>query len=93
MGGKGSAETPKLYYVIYEQPLKCPRKNVSAFNSILIICQERRERALGSFGNLELTPAVERGGYRPVHRGEEVKLVMVKGQGYVPEHSPMAVGQ
>jgi len=47
------------------------------------LIKERRERALGSSEE----------NYRPVHRGGEVRLVMVKGQGYVPEHSPMAVGQ
>ena len=60
---------------------------------ILITSQERRERALASSSNFEYGPEQRGGGYRPVHRGGEVKLVMLKGQGYVPEHSPMAVGQ
>merc|ERR1719339_425180 len=38
------------------------------------LIKERRERALGSSEE----------NYRPVHRGGEVRLVMVKGQGYVP---------
>lgn len=40
------------------------------------LIKERRERALES--SME---------YQPVHRGGKVKLVMVQGQGYVPEHS------
>jgi len=47
------------------------------------LIKERRERALGGSE------------YSPVHRGlgGEVRLVMVKGHGYIPEHSPMAGGQ
>ena len=50
---------------------------------ISLTIQERRERALGGSE------------YSPVHRGlgGEVRLVMVKGHGYIPEHSPMASGQ
>lgn len=75
--------TSKPRYVIR----KLSRKRVPK-----TLIKERRERALASSSNFEYGPE-ERGGYRPVHRGGEVKLVMVKGQGYVPEHSPMAVGQ
>merc|ERR1740123_1025612 len=76
--------TSKPRYVIR----KLSRKRVPK-----TLIKERRERALESSGNFEYRAEQTQGGYKPVHRGGEVKLVMVKGQGYVPEHSPMAGGQ